>query len=298
MSVAQEWSLSMVRRGVVFGASLRVPLSLLLADVLTLYAVTPEPPAKGDTLDTTAHILKATTTQESKAETKKQPPPPPAPLVSQGLTRCGAALRFGVHALWGVGGAVVFRELCLPLLIPALLPHLKLAVGGVDQWLLLSDMDKNSDGGSSLNAGGAVDWFASQRHGSEATEAQAQAQASLAALASSMALASVSGQRVYHALTAVDRDTCSFLFLVFSAQFTAVAGLLGSKSCWRALLAAPACLVLPPALAAMLACGCNGLLGGLHPGADPAACLATLLFALGYHLVAASVVSFFVPPYP
>ena len=111
-------------------------------------------------------------------------------MVSQGLTRCGAALRFGVHALWGVGGAVVFRELCLPLLTPALLPHLKLAVGGVDQWLLLSDMDKNSDGGSSLNAGGAVDWFASQRHGSEATEAQAQAQASLAALASSMALAS------------------------------------------------------------------------------------------------------------
>jgi len=189
----------------------------------------------------------------------------------------------------------LFYRFGLNYLVPHAVPLLNRFVGGLD--VMLSPMDDEDR--ASVALGGGVDIAAVAAAVTDAVTGAAANAPVFSSSSSGAAAGQASGleQLAVYSLSAVDRDTCSFLFLVFSAQLTAVAGLAASRAAWRCRLTLPAAAILPPAAAVSLFLGCNGVVGGLYAGADPAAVLATLLFTVAYHLLGGLALQFLVPPY-
>ena len=98
-------------------------------------------------------------------------------------------------------------------------------------------------------------------------------------------------------LGAVDRDTCTFLFLIYATMCTCLAGLVASRALWRLRLALVATLALPPFAAAALALTANGMFGGVETGGDPVAGVCTLAFTVVYHFGGGVLIHTLLRPY-
>ena len=245
LAAAVAWASSVVRRSVVFGGSLRVPLALLLCDVLALTAITPEPPrvnARGVTEQFLSH---------SSAPSTR------GPLTREGLRGDGPwahVSKWVAATLWGAATAALFRVQVLPYAIPYLVPQ-------IHPWLApLGWVFIDSETATARAGGGAA-----------------------AAAARALAWAQPSPWGTVAFLDSIDKDTCCFLFGVFACALTGLAGLAASRAAIQMRLGLVASCGAPLVLLGALMLATNGLFGGVEAGGDPAAAMATLLFCLVVH---------------
>lgn len=245
LAAAVAWASSVVRRSVVFGGSLRVPLALLLCDVLALTAMTPEPPqvnARGVTEQFLSHSTAPATR---------------GPLTREGLRGFGPwahVSKWLAATLWGAASAAIFRLQVLPYAIPYFVPQ-------IHPWLApLGWMFIDSET-ATTRAGGDAD----------------------AAAARALAWAQPSPWGTVAYLDSIDKDTCCFLFGVFACALTGFAGLAASRATIQMRLWLVVSCGGPLVLLGALLLATNGLFGGVEAGGDPAAAVATLLFCMVAH---------------
>jgi len=242
------WESSIVRRSVVFGGALRVPLALLLADVVALFVLTPTPPEKQR--GCTDEILNASLSCSSKK----------IPGTSRRLgflKQYGSLLLISVYSVIGV---LLFQFHILPYVIPEMLPWMREYLEGTDLLFgsLEDHVDAQKDATSSLKS-----------KSPQSTE-----------------------------MNEIDRDLCSFLFLIYSLIMLTLGCLSMSKAIWRTRLASPYLVTaLPFVLVSLLALGTHGMLGGVNGGGDPASGTATLLYAITYFYTGPLIIFFFIPPF-
>lgn len=202
------------------------------------------------------------------------------------LSTTGQALRTLLHVLWGAGGATLFYKVALPTFIPALVPLLR-TWSGTNGYFIVDLIAGFSSVGTDRAPGGP-----------EASSWSPEAAAAKADGASSREASSSEFQ-----LSQVDGDTCSFLFLIFATQLTAVAALGSARissgiGILRSLFHL-AVLIFQPILALFCtSLACNGMIGGVQQGADPMACVATLCLAFLYYFCGGICLLFFVNPFP
>lgn len=203
------------------------------------------------------------------------------------------AIRFLLYAAWGAGGSTIFYTTVLAKLLPMLVPRLRFWLG-TDGYFIVDMIAGFSSVGTDRAPGGpdASSWA------SDVLVSTADAIANKDVPIGNENLTS----RDYK-LSAVDSDTCCFLFLLFGTQLTAVAALLSANIPRGIGVLCPTHHVTLAVIQCLLAMffislACNGLVGGLEQGADPMACLATLIFAVLYFLVGGCCILYPISPHP
>lgn len=200
------------------------------------------------------------------------------------------AIRTLLHAAWGAAGGILFYQVALPKLIPALVPILRSWLG-TNGYAIVDLVAGFSSVGTERAPGGpdATSWSP------EAAAAQASADTS------SRSSETTHMSEFY--LSYIDGDTCSFLFMIFATQLTALTVLASARISSGIGMIQPlyhfAVTVLQPFLALLcISLACNGMIGGVQQGADPMACIATLFLTILYYVGGGLCLLRFLDPFP
>lgn len=203
------------------------------------------------------------------------------------------AFRMLLHAAWGAAGGILFYQVALPKLIPALVPTMR-SWFGTNGYFIVDLIAGFSSVGTERAPGGpdATSWSP------EAAAAKVSADTS----SSSSSSIETTYMSEFH-LSHVDGDTCSFLFMIFATQLTALTVLASARISPCIGMIQPlyhyAVTFLQPTLALLcISLACNGMIGGVQQGADPMACIATLFLAILYYAFFGFFLLRFFDPFP
>jgi hypothetical protein len=242
LEAAAVWEASVIRRSVVFGGALRVPLAMLIGDVVALFVLTP--PAPQQQRGVTDEILTASLSTSSSLAIGE----------SRRLNPWKQRFVLFLYSMFSVAGVLLFQLHVLPHVIPEMLPGIREYLEGTD--LIFGPIETESSSSDSKQ----------QKSPTEMNE--------------------------------IDRDLCSFLFLIYAIVMATLGCLSMSKALWRTRLSSPFIVLgLPFIFVTMLALGTNGLFGGVNGGGDPASGIGTLIFAFGYYFFGSAIIFYIIPPF-